>query len=446
MKRPGYYITLLYFFFSFCVPAQNTDSLLTLAGKATTDSAKVELLAQASESIHNDERLITITRQVLELCEKNIPTAKGSLLKYFKRERAVATHGYGVGMENSGKIEEALKYYFKAIKLHEENGSTASVANCYNSLGNFYNSQQEYPSAEKFYAKSIGLYASLGDSAEIGHVLCSVAALQYNLGDKPKALRTLKLSERLLRKYKSDDILISALSNIGAIYQTMDKPDSAILYHHAALQVNEKIGDKSGQVISYANIAGCYLKKKDPEKALNYALTAHTKALELGFPELVKRTSSVLYKINQEKGNFKEALTYYKLLIQMRDSISNEENTKNAVKAEMNYEFEKKEAAAKLEQEKKEAVAEAEKKKQGIILLAISGFGLLVLAFAIFAYRSFLQKKKANVAISEQKHIIEEKQKEILDSIHYAKRIQQTLMPTEKQLEKVLNSLRKGKT
>lgn len=45
--------------------------------------------------------------------------------------------------------------------------------------------------------------------------------------------------------------------------------------------------------------------------------------------------------------------------------------------------------------------------------------------------------------ISNGKKIIEEKQKEILDSIHYAKRIQQTLMPGERYIEKELKKLHK---
>src|SRR5205814_1758182 len=105
------------------------------------------------------------------------------------------------------------------------------------------------------------------------------------------------------------------------------------------------------------------------------------------------------------------------------------------------FEFDKKEAAAKLEQEKKEAVAAAESKKQKIIIWSACGILLLVISFAVFAYRSFLQKQKANVEITKQKEIIEEKQKEILDSIRYAKKIQTALITSENYIEKNLNKL-----
>jgi hypothetical protein len=111
---------------------------------------------------------------------------------------------------------------------------------------------------------------------------------------------------------------------------------------------------------------------------------------------------------------------------------------------EMNYEFDKKEEAARLDREKKEAIAAADKKRQNIILMSISGIGILILGFAIFAYRSYLQKQRANVEITKQKHLIEEKQKEILDSIHYAKRIQKSLLTSERYIRRNLDRMIQG--
>ncbi|MGL4599748.1 MAG: PP2C family protein-serine/threonine phosphatase, partial [Bacteroidia bacterium] len=63
-----------------------------------------------------------------------------------------------------------------------------------------------------------------------------------------------------------------------------------------------------------------------------------------------------------------------------------------------------------------------------ILYGCIIGFILLgILLF--FVWRSYRVKKKANIEILAQRDIIQEKNKEILDSIHYAKRIQDALLP-----------------
>ena len=73
--------------------------------------------------------------------------------------------------------------------------------------------------------------------------------------------------------------------------------------------------------------------------------------------------------------------------------------------------------------------------------------GLFAL-FMVNRFRVTNKQKKVIEAqkqiVEEQKHLVDEKQKEILDSIHYAKRIQTVLMPTEKYIERNMHKLRRG--
>lgn len=69
-------------------------------------------------------------------------------------------------------------------------------------------------------------------------------------------------------------------------------------------------------------------------------------------------------------------------------------------------------------------------------------FASLLIYLGIKTFKS--EGLKYQRKIEEQKGILEEKQKEILDSIQYAKRIQQTLLPSEKSIQKSLNKLKKN--
>lgn len=77
-----------------------------------------------------------------------------------------------------------------------------------------------------------------------------------------------------------------------------------------------------------------------------------------------------------------------------------------------------------------------------LIIAALSILGIILLLFSI---RSNNQRRKANKLLSEQKseierqkHLVDEKQKEILDSINYAKRIQTALMANSKMMNENL--------
>jgi serine phosphatase RsbU (regulator of sigma subunit) len=79
------------------------------------------------------------------------------------------------------------------------------------------------------------------------------------------------------------------------------------------------------------------------------------------------------------------------------------------------------------------------KQKTVIAIIALLSFSAILLLF--FTIRTNNQRKKANQLLSEQKkeienqkHLVDEKQKEILDSIKYAKRIQTALLANDKLL------------
>ncbi len=68
--------------------------------------------------------------------------------------------------------------------------------------------------------------------------------------------------------------------------------------------------------------------------------------------------------------------------------------------------------------------------------------GLLI--YAVWTHTTTIQQAKQT--INQQKKIIEEKNKDILDSIRYARRIQNALLPSEKYIDKELKRNKKGKT
>jgi hypothetical protein len=69
--------------------------------------------------------------------------------------------------------------------------------------------------------------------------------------------------------------------------------------------------------------------------------------------------------------------------------------------------------------------------------------GLIPMLLNMYLISEFVKARtKAERQLAQQKRMIEEKQKEILDSIHYAKRIQKSLLPNEKYITRILQELK----
>jgi hypothetical protein len=138
------------------------------------------------------------------------------------------------------------------------------------------------------------------------------------------------------------------------------------------------------------------------------------------------------------------------LFVTYQDSLINEETQKKNLQTSMQYEFDKKEIAAKAQQDKLDAINAEEKQKQRIVIYAVAGLLILVGVFAVFMFNRFRITQKQKTVIEEQKVLVDkayeslhEKNKEVMDSIHYAKRIQTALITSEKSIANSLNRLMK---
>jgi serine phosphatase RsbU (regulator of sigma subunit) len=219
-----------------------------------------------------------------------------------------------------------------------------------------------------------------------------------------------------------------------------------------AVNLSKEIGEKYSEASLTNIIAKCYLKLRVLNKAKFYAAQNLSLAKEIGSLETYRESYTLQTEVDSSLGNYKQALEYYKLSIIYRDSIENKENTKKIVEAQMNYDFDKKQTAdsIKVSADKKvlhAQIAQQKTQRNGFVV----GFAL-VLLLAGFIFRNYKQKQKANllleeknIAITSQKEVIEEqkktvevKQKQIVDSINYAKRIQESILIPEQTIQQHL--------
>ncbi len=347
----------------------------------------------------------------------------------------------GLVYEREGNYPEALKNYLASLKISEETNDKPGLGTAYNNIGNVYSHQGNDADALKNYFTALKIRKETSDKEATAGTYNNIANIYINNGNYAEALKNLLAGLKLFEEIGNPWGVAGCYSNIGIVYRKQGNFNEALKNQFAALKLMKELKSVPGEGYTMGNIGADYADLKNYKEAETYCLKALAIATQIGDLESIKDINQNLSDVYFATARPKQALESYKAYISARGSLLNEENTKKTVRLEMNYEFDKKEAAAKLDQEKKEAVAAAESKKQKIIIWSVCGILLLVFSFAVFAYRSYLQKQKANIEITKQKEIIEEKQKEILDSIYYARRIQRSLMSNENYIQKNLKRL-----
>jgi serine phosphatase RsbU (regulator of sigma subunit) len=219
--------------------------------------------------------------------------------------------------------------------------------------------------------------------------------------------------------------------NMAVSYHDMGKLSLSIESIEKAIKIAEEVGNKKYLANVYYNL-GVLLAEA---KKYDYSSFAFLKALkyskEIGYRNFTVEVYQNLAAFYEEQKEFKKAFEYAQLYNMLIDSIYNESNSRQANELTSNFESEKKELVINnLEKDKALSAEKLESEKNFKIYLMI--FGLFIAVFAFVLYRGNIQKRKANIALSFAYKEIEEKNKDISDSINYSKRIQDaSLAPKE---------------
>jgi serine phosphatase RsbU (regulator of sigma subunit)/Tfp pilus assembly protein PilF len=362
---------------------------------------------------------------------------------------ASTLNNLGIIYHNQGEIPKALEYYATSLKIYEKNGDIAAAGNTLNNMGAIYDNQGENAKGMEYYQKGLKLREQAKDKFGIASSLNNIAHLFKKEGNSAKALEYFQKSLALYEEIENKLGVAGCLNYIGIIYEDQGDLKKAMGYFEKSLKIQEEIENKDGLTYSLNNISDLYQKQKLYSKALNYAQRSMAISRELGYPANLRNAARQLADIYSATNNYKLAFENYKFYVKMRDSIVNVETRKSSIKSHLKYEFEKKAIADSIKAADEQLAAavkleasEAKLKQEKTQRAALYGGLVLVLVFAGFMFNRFKvtqkqkyiieakeqETQKQNEIISVQKDLVEEKQKEILDSINYAKRIQHTLL------------------
>jgi serine phosphatase RsbU (regulator of sigma subunit) len=339
---------------------------------------------------------------------------------------------------DQGNYSKALEYDLKALGIYQNIGNKPGTAADLSNIGIIYDGMGNYTKSLEYHLKALAIDSELQDKTGIAADYSEIGIIYHETKKYPQALlydfKALAIENELQDKQG----IANSLGNIGNIYTDQGNYSGGLDYNFKAIAINRELGNYNDIAINFCNIGNISTKLKNYKQAQANLDSALRISKKIGEKDIIKNIYGALATLDSVEGNYHASLEDFKKYISYRDSLVNEANTKKTVQAEMNFEFEQKQATEKAEQEKKDAIAEQENKKQLIIRNSfIAGFALM-LALAFFIFRGYRQKQKANEIIKTQKAVVEEKQKEILDSIHYAQRIQHALLASNKLLDKNL--------
>jgi len=420
----------------------NLDSLRMAIKNArhdTTLAATYVALTEAFASNSTDS-LIPYCNKALEVVERNLPTATGRERISYLKTKALAINNIGYVYYFKGNYSKGLEYYLKALTIREEVQDIYGISESLYNIATVYRSQGNVGKALEYMEKSVKLSEEKNDKASMALAYYGIGTIYLRQGDNPKAMQYYQKSLKLNQEQGITLQVCRNYNSIGNVYLKMGDTEEAMKYYQKGLEVAQPINDMSTVASANTNIGNIYFKKRDLSKALSYGLQGLKIAKQIGSPDRERVAAKLLSDVYSAQNKPGPAFEMYKLFVQMRDSINNQEAEKAAIEKRFQYEYEKKAAADSVRIDEEKKVSDARHTKERTQRYALYGGLLLTLVFALFMLNRFKVTQKQKVLIENQKTLVEEKQKEMLDSITYAKKIQQAVLKEEEHVSKHLPS------
>lgn len=338
-----------------------------------------ELLNRAEEERHND-RYLDSYATIDSALQLGYITGDKKTIANCLSEKGVAAMYLG----RYGKALDALQ---KGLLIQEQISDSVGMQASFNYIATIHHAQSDYDLAKYYYSKSLGI-------AERTKRKRKLAVLQNNLGvlaeDQGNFLEALNYHSESLSLWEAmnDTAWISvSLRQIGKCYSQQGQLLQALVSYEKAYELSKQSGSSHRNVARIAvSLGELKLKMGDFKGAREWCQGAYDLSLKHNILVGIQESSECLTVAHEELGNHRNALKFYKLSQQMRDSIYGNERMKELTQLELNFQFEKEQLADSLEFVKTTLIQDKKISNQRIGLVGIGAVTLSMFLLALVVY------------------------------------------------------------
>lgn len=381
--------------------------------KANPNPAVDSLIDLAWKTRHEDfDQSVALVLQALEMSEKT-EYLPGQGRSYYL---------LGQFYQTKGLYEEAEQYFFQSLKVRSSIPDSLGIAKVYDKLSFLKTGQAEYEKAIYYSLEAIKIAESLDLRDELGQFYLNLAVAYKENRDNPQAFHYYRQALDFYQAQKDVSNAGRTFYNLGNLYREENKLDSAQIYYENALSRFEEVGDSTAISVlymglgsvrydqqdyngaeamykksmdinirakndlylyySYSNLIDLSSQRKEFEQALYYCRQAEKILDKVGGLRDKLKLANRFSDLYNSLGQYDKAFDYQRDAYALRDSIFNEEKSRQIAEIQTKYDTER------LKRENAEKEVENQKRtSQMYTAYGVASFLLLSLFGGYFYYQ-----------------------------------------------------------
>lgn len=283
----------------------------------------------------------------------------------------------------------------KAFVLFFELNNKQAIATTLRNIGNIYKSLNQIEKSLEHYYNALRFAKEVDDQQGVAYIYGHIGEAKFILQHFDLALDFMYKAIEIHSERGDEFGLANAYITLGNIYLNTEQHQKAFGYILQAINKSNKINHLRGIADANSSLGNFYCNQKNFEKALHQHQVAMSAATEMGEKLLISKIYKNISETYSASGNFQKALETYIRYDEVKSFVQNTNNEITVRTLQAQFELE-----------------QSEKEKE------------------IYKFK--------NIELANANKLIESKNKDITDSIKYAKHIQEAILPDMSYIKKYL--------
>jgi signal transduction histidine kinase/Tfp pilus assembly protein PilF len=366
-----------------------SDSLKVVKGKIAKGLA-LRKLDQINESVKVFSESLTIAKR-----------------NNYKKETKYLLNAIAINYSLRAEYDKALDFHLQSLILREAEGNKSEISIALNNIGFVYFKLKNYEKAIEYFDRALELRKEANETYDMDRLLINIGLSHTHLKNFAKAEKYIKEGLAACAVNCNDQIQIEGEFGLGVAAYGLEKYDDSKKHFEKSLEISLKIVNKRFQaenLIYLAKIATI----EDESIAELHLERAEKLAVEAGYKQLLMDIYKQFFTYYNKTNDFKNASFYKDKYITLKDSLIGEELVKNIEKIQTSF----------AERQNIQTIANNEVtiQRQRSLSFAIAIIAILAGMLIFVLYKSNRVTKKVNQALSDAKAIIEDQNKQLLNS------------------------------
>lgn len=313
----------------------------------------------------------------------------------------------GIVHRAQGNYITALEYYFRSLKIAEKQGWQDRISARLSNIGTVYIAQKDHARALSYLERALRIDESLGMRKAMAVKMGNIGIVHSEMNEFDKALEYYGKALEIDAELGILDGIARHTGNIGNVYKRQADGASdpahrkqllrkALSQYEKAYGMSVALKNRSYIAADLITIASVHTALKDWDAAERLLREARSIAEEDNFVLQKKEVYNKMADMFAAKGEFQKAFENYRLFVNLRDSISDENNTREVMELQFQYDQEKRDLLLWAEQQQNAAVAAESLKRKNLQRNAsLGGLVLMMLLAGVFlVQRNSISKEK----------------------------------------------------